>query len=56
MDDRPQRRVENYTVPFLIVAGVFLFFALLVVWELWGYNRALALALALWVALRVTSA
>lgn len=55
MDERSPKRVEDFTRPFLVVAFFLLFFSLVVVWEIWGYNRALALGGALWLALRVTS-
>lgn len=37
----PHRAVEDFTVPFLVSAGVLSFMALFVVWAIFGYLAAL---------------
>lgn len=50
-DNRPNlpghgQPVEDYTVPFLIVAGVLCWIALVVIWALWGLLGATISAVA----------
>ncbi len=47
MPDRPHRRVQNYTSPFLAMTGLILFFGLWTLAALAGPLWALATALAL---------
>jgi len=37
-------RVEDYTVPFLVAAGVLCFVALFAIWAVWGLPVVLVLA------------
>ncbi|TCP41767.1 hypothetical protein [Rhodovulum marinum] len=53
MSDRPVKRVEDYTRPFLVTGFFALFTLLFLIWAAWGYHRALALGAALWLVLRL---
>lgn len=46
------KRVENYTNPFLVMALVIVFTALVLMWGFYGYGRALGLALVLHLLIR----
>lgn len=47
MERRPPGRVENYTIPCLIMAGVNLFWVLLLIWAHFGFLAVMFLCYVL---------
>lgn len=52
MRDFHPKRVEDYTNPFLVMAFVCLFTALILVWGFYGYGKALMVALIVHLLIR----
>ncbi len=50
---RPTGTVENYTKPFLWMAGIVLFLALFALWAAYGYLASLATALVVRIGIAV---
>ncbi len=53
MPQGPIKPVENYTNPFLVMAFINLLSAMVVLWGLYGYGAALALALGVYLLIGI---